>query len=327
MLGWRARRGKSKRAPGRLRPAGAAAKLRRDAARARGPARHRWSGSRGGRSRGKWRSVSGCQRGRSRQPPRRRGCGATSAGGWPRCSCRPGGRARAPGTRTPARARPARGPAGGRASTATASSAAGRTGRRPAGSAGVACVGAVADAEDQLRRLGRAGLAGCRGAAPVSGSKVRPSGRVAVEPTSWSGPLPPVAASASVYGRPAIASGSVSGVVIASAGASSGVVALARRGGRSTALGSRAMMTIVSSRMNSKAPVSLVTTTATNESSPEPPNSRPACPLRRDRRMPSSGSMSTRSRRTPDPGLARIVRPPGCRRAAAAAAAGRRTSS
>src|SRR4051812_21275349 len=50
------------------------------------------------------------------------------------------------------------------------------------------------------------------------------------------------------------------------------------------------MMTIVKSRMNSSAPVSLVTTTATNESSPEPPNSRPPCPLRRDRRIrPPSG--------------------------------------
>src|SRR5277367_5823476 len=45
------------------------------------------------------------------------------------------------------------------------------------------------------------------------------------------------------------------------------------------------MMTIVRSRMKSKAPVSLVTTTATNESSPDPPNSRPACPFRRDRRI------------------------------------------
>ena len=40
-------------------------------------------------------------------------------------------------------------------------------------------------------------------------------------------------------------------------------------------------MTIVSSRMNSRAPVSLVTTTATNESSPEPPNSSPDAPPRR----------------------------------------------
>ena len=37
-------------------------------------------------------------------------------------------------------------------------------------------------------------------------------------------------------------------------------------------------MTIVNSRMNSKAPVSFVTTTATNESSPEPPNSGPEWP-------------------------------------------------
>src|SRR5262249_52445849 len=45
------------------------------------------------------------------------------------------------------------------------------------------------------------------------------------------------------------------------------------------------MMTIVSSRMNNKAPVSLVTTTATNESSPELPNSTPEPPPRRDRRI------------------------------------------
>src|SRR3954454_12886549 len=70
-------------------------------------------------------------------------------------------------------------------------------------------------------------------------------------------------------------------------GAASGPAAgaFAAEDGRSTDLGSRAMMTMVSSRMNSRAPVSLVTTTATNESSPEPPNSRPECPPRRDRRM------------------------------------------
>ncbi len=55
--------------------------------------------------------------------------------------------------------------------------------------------------------------------------------------------------------------------------------------GKSMALGIRAMMTIVSKRMNSKAPVSLVTTTATNESSPEPPNSIPEWPPRRLRRI------------------------------------------
>src|SRR6059058_76394 len=45
------------------------------------------------------------------------------------------------------------------------------------------------------------------------------------------------------------------------------------------------MITIVRSRMKSKAPVSLVTTTATNESSPEPPNSRAEPPPRRERRI------------------------------------------
>ncbi len=45
------------------------------------------------------------------------------------------------------------------------------------------------------------------------------------------------------------------------------------------------MITMVRSRMKSKAPVSLVTTTATNESSPELPNSELEPPPRRDRRM------------------------------------------
>src|SRR3954465_1906565 len=86
-----------------------------------------------------------------------------------------------------------------------------------------------------------------------------------------------------------MASGSFSGVMTSSGNASAGL-ARASVAGRSTALGRRAMMTIVRSRMNSSAPVSLVTTTATNESSPEPPNSRPPCPLRRDRRIrPPSG--------------------------------------
>jgi hypothetical protein len=40
--------------------------------------------------------------------------------------------------------------------------------------------------------------------------------------------------------------------------------------------------------MNSKAPVSFVTTTATNESSPEPPNSIPPCPPRRELRIMAS---------------------------------------
>ena len=53
----------------------------------------------------------------------------------------------------------------------------------------------------------------------------------------------------------------------------------------STALGKRAMITMVSSRMKSNAPVSLVTTTATNESSPELPNSELEPPPRRDRRI------------------------------------------
>ena len=45
------------------------------------------------------------------------------------------------------------------------------------------------------------------------------------------------------------------------------------------------MITMVRSRMKSRAPVSLVTTTATNESSPELPNSGAEPPPRRDRRM------------------------------------------
>ena len=45
------------------------------------------------------------------------------------------------------------------------------------------------------------------------------------------------------------------------------------------------MITMVRSRMKSKAPVSLVTTTATNESSPELPNSELEPPPRRDRRI------------------------------------------
>src|SRR5262245_3720169 len=65
----------------------------------------------------------------------------------------------------------------------------------------------------------------------------------------------------------------------------SGLVEASPEEGRSIALGKSAMMTIVRSRMNSRAPVSLVTTTATNESSPDPPNSTPPWPLRRDRRM------------------------------------------
>src|ERR1700726_3411253 len=81
-----------------------------------------------------------------------------------------------------------------------------------------------------------------------------------------------------------MASGSVSGVTIASFAVSGGP-ASGSASGRSIAFGSSAMMTIVKSRMKSKAPVSLVTTTATNESSPDPPNSRPACPFRRDRRI------------------------------------------
>src|ERR1700730_2465527 len=45
------------------------------------------------------------------------------------------------------------------------------------------------------------------------------------------------------------------------------------------------MITMVSRRMKSSAPVSLVTTTATNESSPELTNSAAERPPRRDRRM------------------------------------------
>ena len=49
--------------------------------------------------------------------------------------------------------------------------------------------------------------------------------------------------------------------------------------------------------MKSNAPVSLVTTTATNESSPELPNSEPEPPPRRDRRMPAPPQEQRRTER------------------------------
>ena len=73
----------------------------------------------------------------------------------------------------------------------------------------------------------------------------------------------------------------------------------------STALGKRAMITMVRSRMNSRAPVSLVTTTATNESSPEPPNSSPEPPPLRLCRMNRSSSHPDRD----SPAVCRSDRP------------------
>src|SRR5262245_7350786 len=109
------------------------------------------------------------------------------------------------------------------------------------------------------------------------------------------GPFPPVAARATVYGRPAMASGRVVGVVIASGmdGASEADRAsLLPAGAMSTALGRRAMITMASNRIKRSAPVSFVTTTATNESSPDPPNSTPELPPRRLRRMRRSPLLS-----------------------------------
>ena len=158
----------------------------------------------------------------------------------------------------------------------------------------LAVSGAVAHPRSRARAVRPSPWEECRRAGPCASSSVSHSGTVP-STDQCSGPRPPVAASATeirAAGDRLRQAASVSRSRAGLARPPRPRAGLFSARSESTALGRRAMITIVRSKMKSNAPVSLVTTTATNESSPELPNSELEPPPRRDRRIqtpPSHG--------------------------------------